>query len=248
MKHLIILTVYTKPGLTSRCLAALARTTDLRKNKLVIVDDHSSQRIRSSLERFRERHPSVEIIRNTRNLGKPRSLNLALNKYPRARYYTVLDNDVFLHTRGWVEILERCHVDWHDQAILGAYTYMTGFKFRKNGRTYLDPWPYWTLAGCFFSFSGLVFRRIGYFFDQSARSEDADYCRRAYLAGFRWYYTTAIKATISGYKGRAERQRQLRQRLRGQRVRRRWGDHVMTTHRPFYAPRKDTQRDRQASP
>ena len=150
-------------------------------------------------------------------------------------YYTVIDNDVVIKSKNWVRVLLNGHRDWNNGVILGAYTYMTGFAFTKNSRHYLDPWPYWNLAGCFFSFSRKIFRTLGYFSDVSRRSEDADYCRRAYLAGFRWFYMTDIKASISGYKDSKERKRLARFHIWEQRKHRRYSDYVMLTH-DFYYP------------
>ena len=50
MKHLVIVTVYNKPTLTRRCVESIAQTTDLSKNILYIVDDHSNQKTKVLLE------------------------------------------------------------------------------------------------------------------------------------------------------------------------------------------------------
>lgn len=236
MKHCIIVTVYNKLGLTKRCLESLASTTDFKNNLLCVVDDASSDPARVYLRRFKAKHPEVVLFRNRKNIGKPRCLNLVLKKFPRMDYYTIIDNDVTVKTKNWLDILRQAHRDWNNQAILGAYTYMTGYPFVKNGRHYLDPWPFWNLAGCFFSFSKKVFNKVGYFFDKSCRSEDADYCRRAYLAGFRWFYLKDIKATISGYKAAGERKRLDKRFRMEQKIRRRWSDYVMKTHKIYYKP------------
>jgi GT2 family glycosyltransferase len=152
-------------------------------------------------------------------------------------YYTIIDNDVTIQNAHWDNILMKAHTDWDDTAILGAYTYMSGYAFTKNRRHYLDPWPFWNLAGCFFSFSKKVFNRLGYFSEVSRRSEDADYCRRAWLGGFRWFYITDIKAGISGYKDREERIRLGGFQRFGQKKRLAYSNYVMRTHDLYYPPR-----------
>lgn len=234
MEHLIIIPVYNKPALTRRCLESIARTANLERHHVCVVDDASTLPTQRILQQFQSQHPNITLIRNRRNRGKPASLNQALRRFPKAKYFTVIDNDVWLQTINWPENLTRAHRDWNDRAILGAYTYMTGFPIKKNNRHYLDPWPFWNLAGCFFSFSQPIFKKLGYFFDKSRRSEDADYCRRAYLAGFRWFYTTDIKAKISAYKSLDEQIRLRDYETRERRIRIRWGNHVMKTHKLYY--------------
>jgi GT2 family glycosyltransferase len=238
MKHLIIVTVYDKPRITERCLNLLIRNTDLaRDNKLCVVDDCSLLPTRKLLEQIQSRYPAIELHRNTRNTGKPKSVNWAMRRYPNMDYYTVIDSDVFVQDRNWVATLFRAHRDWSNSAILGAYTYMTGFAITKNGRRYLDPWPFWNLAGCFFSFSRKVYKKLGYFSEVSSRSEDANYCRRAYLGGFRWFYVPGIKATITGSKGAAEKKRQRRIHIRDAKKRRGYDDYIMLTHDVHFPPK-----------
>jgi len=238
MKHLIIVTIYNKPSLTKRCLESIVRTTDLISHKLFLIDDHSNALTQKVVQSFCARHPEVILHRNQKNLGKPKSVNIALRHFPTMDYYTIIDNDVIIQNKNWTTKLFQAHRDWNDQSILGAKTYMDGFPIIKNGRQYLDPWPFWNLAGCFFSFSKKIFKKLGYFFDKSHRSEDADYCRRAYLAGFHWYYTSAIRATVSHYKHHRERMLLRRRELMQMDIRRKWSDYVMRTHRVYYPPRK----------
>lgn len=238
LKHLIIVPIYNNPRLTRRCLESLVLNTDLKKNLLYFINDGSNKQTKAYLEKFHSKHPETLLHRNSKNIGKPESVNQTLKKFPKMDYYTIIDNDVYLKSKNWVITLIKAHQDWHDKAILGAYTYLGGFPFTKNGRHYLDPWPYWTLAGCFFSFSQKIFRTLGYFYDDGYRSEDADYCRRAYLGGFKWFYLTDIKAGISGYKHSTERQRMVKKDIYEKKKRGKWYDYVMKTHKIYYSPKK----------
>ncbi|MFH0828917.1 MAG: glycosyltransferase [Candidatus Kerfeldbacteria bacterium] len=237
MKHLIIVCVYNKPTLTRRCIGSLVRTTDLKKSTLLIADDHSDLKTRTAIQKLIAKNPAILLQRNEKNIGKPKSVNVALRRYPRMDYYTILDNDVTIQSSNWVDTLMKAHRDWQDKAILGAYTYMSGFALAKNGRHYLDPWPYWNLAGCFFSFSKQVFGKLGYLSAVSRRSEDADYCRRAWLGGFRWFYITDIKAQISAYKDPKERIRLSGFQRFEQKKRLAYSNYVMHTHDLRYPPR-----------
>jgi GT2 family glycosyltransferase len=234
MEHLIIVPIYNNPHLTRRCLESIFQTTDLKKNLLFLIDDHSNVQTKKLLEKFKEQHPEIILYRNKKNLGKPKSLNFVLKRFSKMDYYTIIDNDVYLKSKNWAKILIKAHQDWNNRAILGAHTYMDGFPFIKNFLYYFDPWPYWTLAGCFFSFSQKIFKTVGYFYDKTLRGEDSDYCRRAYLAGFRWFYINDIKAGISDYKHPKEKLRLKRNDILTKKRKRAWSDYVMRTHKIHY--------------
>jgi len=236
MKHLVIIPIYNRPQLAKKCIESILRTTDLKKNKVVLVDDGSKKYTKQMLNRYQEK--GFEVVLNKNNKGKPRRVNEAMHKYPKMDYYTILDSDIEIITKNWIGILLKAHKDWQNKVILGGYSYMTGYSFKKKGITYLDPWPFWNLAGCFFSFSQKVFKEVGYFHDQSYRHEDADYCRRAYLAGFKWFYIKDIKAKITGKKTEQEKARIRKKQYHfGDKAHRRWADQVMTSHNIYYKPK-----------
>ncbi|MFH0853187.1 MAG: glycosyltransferase [bacterium] len=235
-RHCIIVPVYNKPVLTKKCLDSLINTTTPNRDMIAVIDDASNKSTQTVLKKYLNL-PRVKIFRNQKNQGKPKSVNAILNKYKTYDYFTVIDNDVQLKTRDWISILLKAHKDWDNNAILGGYTYMDGYKIMHKGKTYFDPWPFWNLAGCFFSIPKNIFETLGYFFDKSYRSEDADYCRRAYLAGFHWFYIPKIKATITGYKKAVETNRLTKLDLREKKIRRAWADQAMRTHQVFYGPK-----------
>ncbi|MFH1088307.1 MAG: glycosyltransferase [Patescibacteria group bacterium] len=237
VKHCIIVPVYNKPVLTNKCLASLVKTTKPNRDLIVVVDDASNESTQVVIRKYLG-HPQVKVFRNNKNQGKPKSINAIMKKYSKSDYFTVIDNDVELKTLDWVSILLKAHKDWDNNTILGGYTYMDGYKRKYKGQTYLDPWPFWNLAGCFFSITKNIFNTLGYFFDKSYRSEDSDYCRRAYLAGFHWFYIPEIKANITGYKNLSETNRLTKLDLRERKIRRTWTDQVMRTHKVFYRPNK----------
>lgn len=133
MKHLIIIPVYNKPKLTKRCIKSLIRTTDSKNNLLFLIDDSSHNQTKTLLQKFQYHYPDILLHHNQKNLGKPKSINFVLKQFPQMDYYTIIDNDVYLKTKDWAKILIKAHQDWHNRAILGAYTYMTGFPLTKNG-------------------------------------------------------------------------------------------------------------------
>lgn len=238
-KHLIIITSYRAPELIKKCLESLVRTLDLKENKIVVVDDGSDQPTVRVLKKFEEKFPAISFIYNKKNISKPRSVNNVLKKFPNMDYYTILDQDVFIKTKNWDNILFKAHKVLKDEAILGAFTHEKGFPFKKGGIEFLDPYPFWTLAGRFFSFSKKIFKKLGYFYDLSYRHEDREYCFRAYMAGFKWYYLTNIKASTVIHPLTKRRRFELNRGRKEEKViQQKRNEYLMLTHDVYYSPKK----------
>ncbi len=194
MKQLIIMPVHNAPDYTKKSLEALARTTDLTANQLCVIDDSSRAETQEVLLKFKKAHPEIRLFANKKNSGKPASVDAIMHLFPKAPYFTIIDNDVVIQSKNWVETLLKCHKIFNNTYILGAHIQEDGFPFKKSGYHFLEPYPYMNLAGNFFSIPNKIFQTAGYLFDGGYRHEDAEYCRRASLAGFRWAYIKEIKA------------------------------------------------------
>lgn len=237
-KHLIIVSSYKAPKYIKQCLECLAKTTDLSKNKVVVIDDASELPTIRVLKSLEKKYPLIKFLYNKNNISKPSSVNRVLSQYPQMDYYTILDQDVFIKTKNWDMILLKAHQVFHDKAILGAFTHEPGFPFKKGGYHFLDPYPFWTLAGRFFSFSHQIFKKLGYFYDRSYRHEDREYCFRAYLAGFKWYYLTDIKAKTILHKLTERRRFELGRGVRENKaIQRQRNQYLMLTHHVYYSPK-----------
>jgi len=238
-KHLIVIPVHNDPLETEQCLKALAKNTDLKKNKLCVVDDGSNQETKKLCENFHRKYPQIKVLRNKRNLGKPKSINNVMFLFPDMDYYTIIDNDVVVKTKNWPKILFDCHKDFNNKAILGAFTAEKGYAFIENNHHYYDPYPFLNLAGRFFSIPKKIFRKLGYFYDKGFRHEDAEYCRRAAIAGFRWYYIRDIKAETLDKETGHDRKRILKKdykERKGLWVKR--NKYLMRTHNIYYLPKR----------
>lgn len=236
-KHLIIMSTFNGKRYIKQCLNSLIKTTNLETNKIVIVDDNSRDSTRQILKIFRKKHPQITFIFNRKNISKPKNINLILRQFSNFDYYTILDQDVIIYTKNWSKLLFEAHRDFHNKAILGVFTHERGFPFIKNGRHYLDPYPFWTLAGRFFSFHKTIFKKLGYLFDKSYRHEDREYCFRAYIAGFHWYYNTDIKARTFIHPLTPARRRQLAKGRKEEKIiQRKRNDYLMLTHKIYYQP------------
>lgn len=238
-KHLIIVPVYNDPEQTKKCLNSLVKNTDLNKNQLCIVDDGSNQETKNLLRKFQQRYPQINLLENKRNLGKPKSINNAIFLFPNIDYYTIIDNDVIIKTKNWPKILFSCHRDFNNNAILGAFTAEKGYAFIKNKHHYYDPYPFLNLAGRFFSIPKKIFKKLGYFYDKGYRHEDAEYCRRAAIAGFHWYYIRDIKAKTFNKDLTLARKRILKKDYKERKdlwVKR--NEYLMRTHDLYHIPER----------
>jgi len=237
MKHLIIITSYKAPALIKKCLDNLALTTDLNSNKIVLVDDASDFKTVKVLKKLEKEHQQIKFVYNKKNISKPRSINNVLRKNLNIDYYTILDQDVFIKTKNWDKILFKAHQVFNNKAILGAFTHEKGYSFQKGGFNFMDPYPFWTLAGRFFSFSKKIFNKLGYLYDKSYRHEDREYCFRAYMAGFKWYYLTDIKASTVIHSLTKRRKFELERGKKEEKsIQKKRNQYLMLTHNIYYSP------------
>ncbi|MDZ7798118.1 MAG: glycosyltransferase [Patescibacteria group bacterium] len=239
MKHLIIITSYRAPKLIKKCLDNLVLTTNLNSNKIVLVDDASDFKTTKILKKLEEKYPQINFVYNKKNISKPCSVNNVLRKNSNMDYYTILDQDVFIKTKNWDKILFKAHQVFKDKAILGVFTQEKGYSFQKGGFNFMDPYPFWTLAGRFFSFSKKIFSKLGYLYDKSYRHEDREYCFRAYLAGFRWYYLRDIKASTVIHSLTKRRKFELKRGEKEEKIiQKKRNQYLMLTHDIYYSPFK----------
>lgn len=239
MKQLIIMPVHNAPEYTKKSLAALARTTNFNQSPLCIVDDASNEETQVILLKFKKAHPEIRLFRHHVNIGKPKAINSIMKLFPAAPYFTIVDNDVVIKSKNWTETLVRAHKVFKNRYILGAFTEEKGFSTTTHGFKVYDPYPFMNLAGRFFSIPQVVFKKLGFVYDEGFRHEDAEYCRRAAFCGFKWLYLRDIKASTFNrpmdkdrtallHKDATEKQNAYNKRK----------DYVMETHNVHYKPKK----------
>lgn len=109
---------------TEKTLISLAQTVDWSRNRLVVVDNGSCSTTKGILKRFEElgalkvsgnfgwKIHGMKVITNTENLGTARAVNQGLRLREPGEYCVKIDNDVVIHSSGWVqemgEAMERC--------------------------------------------------------------------------------------------------------------------------------------------
>lgn len=96
---------------TERTLESLRKTVDWARHRLVVVDNGSCERTKNLLLHlpmygFYGYIPNCKIITNDENLGTAGAVNQGLRLRNTGEYCVKVDNDVVVHSDGWVDELE----------------------------------------------------------------------------------------------------------------------------------------------
>jgi len=102
---------------TRETLKSLLQTVDFYKHRIVIVDNGSCEETQDVLINFaqeceaqgkRENGSCVQIIRNETNLGTAKAINKAWQLREHGESCVKMDNDVVIHGKGWLDLMEYC--------------------------------------------------------------------------------------------------------------------------------------------
>jgi GT2 family glycosyltransferase len=93
---------------TRKTIQSIAETVDLRKHKLVIVDNNSCKETKDLIQYFCKYHErlNIEVITLPENLGTARAINQAWKLRKQGEHAIKMDNDVVIHSVGWVDEME----------------------------------------------------------------------------------------------------------------------------------------------
>lgn len=84
---------------TERTLQCLQDTVDLTKHNLIVIDNNSCQETKKLLKDY-------NTITLPENIGTAKAINLAWRLREPKQHLIKMDNDVVIHSTGWVEELE----------------------------------------------------------------------------------------------------------------------------------------------
>lgn len=107
---LIAMAVYdteenNRTWMTKETLLSLQRTVDLDKHRLFVVDNASCKATKELLFEL-ERSIKFTLITNEKNIGTAEAINLAWKERRPGEHCVKMDNDVVIHQKDWVEIME----------------------------------------------------------------------------------------------------------------------------------------------
>lgn len=91
---------------TLETLRSIDRTVDLNKHRMFVIDNNSCEETKELLDIWKQSHLTGTLITNETNLGTAEAINLAWKQRQPGEHCIKMDNDVVIHTKGWVEELE----------------------------------------------------------------------------------------------------------------------------------------------
>lgn len=237
-KHIVIIPVYNEVAIIKKMLSAFLKNTNLKKCSVHIIDDGSDKATIKYLEKISQENSGICLHKNQKNIGKPKSVNKIIHENQDADFFTIIDSDIKIASKNWQETLLKAHKIFNNKTILGAKLQTKGFEFKKNGLMFGDTFPFWTLGGGFFSIPKFVFNKLGYFYDEIKRHEDADYCRRAATQNIPWYYIANIKVQELRHKSYSTKKEYQKLKAKEEAIYKKRSAYIMTTHNVYYNPFK----------
>ncbi len=207
-KATLIVLAWNRWDLTRRCLDSL-QSTDLTGAEVIVVDNGSTDETPRALSDY----PWVRVIRNPRNLGFVRGNNAGIAESDPDSDVVLLNNDIELVQRDWLQRLRDCAHENPGAGILGCRLMLSDGRLLHAG-TYIVPDTMWgqqigslekdvgqytstrEVEGIVFACAYIrreVLTAIGPLSeDFESYFEDTDYCLRASRAGFKTLLCGAV--------------------------------------------------------
>jgi len=93
---------------TRKTIESIFETVDLTKHRLIIVDNNSCELTQRYLDEliFNGKGEGIALIRNPENVGTAKAINQAWKLRQPGENLIKMDNDVVIHSYGWVDELE----------------------------------------------------------------------------------------------------------------------------------------------
>lgn len=116
MRYTLSIAVLNNLEMTRQCLSCLEKTTT-GEWELIVSDNGSSDETPRFLRDYQATNPRCRVITYPTNTGFGHPHNQAM-KIARGEYFVVLNNDIFIHEKGWNDKLARHFAD-PDVALVG---------------------------------------------------------------------------------------------------------------------------------
>jgi GT2 family glycosyltransferase len=91
--------------MTEETLISLGNTVNFAKHSLYVIDNASCQETKDLLKKY-QAMMGFTLITNEENIGTARAINQALKFRKLGESAIKLDNDIKIHQRGWVDLME----------------------------------------------------------------------------------------------------------------------------------------------
>lgn len=222
----IIIISYNSRDLALNCIKSLKDTADGLINKIIVVDNNSSD---DTAESVRENYPDVVVIENKENAGYAKAVNIGAVQVE-SDYFIISNADVVYKPQsvqnliGFLENDSSVAVNGPQQEyITGKWQYSygrlpgagLGFRnlFMVNSLKYFllskfykyrifdqNPREVEYIDGAVMAVNSKIFFELnGFSEDYYFYTEEADFCKRASLAGYKVMFNPA--ANVTHYRG-----------------------------------------------
>jgi N-acetylglucosaminyl-diphospho-decaprenol L-rhamnosyltransferase len=227
----IVVVNYNTGYLLDRLFGALSAATGAFRTEIFVIDNASTD---NSVEVLQNRYPSVELIRNTTNVGFGRANNQAMPKV-RGRYVLLLNTDAFVSPDTLLKTIK--FMDGApDCGVLGVKLIGSDETLQPSCRYFPTPWNVFLarsglarffkasrlvddmnwdhdsirecdwVPGCYYLARTEVIRRVGLFDPRFfLYYEEVDHCRRVRDAGWSViFYPLTRVVHIGGESAKSE--------------------------------------------
>lgn len=132
MSSRIVMAVYAlegspKIGYAKRTLSNLLKVTNFNKHELFISDNGSCPEMIQWYDRFKSLYKKAKfkpenltISLNGENLGTSGAVNLGIRDRKPGQFIIKMDDDMVIHTTGWVDLMEDCMARYTKLGIAGV--------------------------------------------------------------------------------------------------------------------------------
>jgi glycosyltransferase involved in cell wall biosynthesis len=195
---------------TLATLRNIFQTVDFCKHRLIIVDNNSCEETkkiieyfltRSAAESFNNRYyNNLQVITLPENIGTARAINQAWKIRNEGEHAIKMDNDIIIHSSGWVDEMEQAIRRQPQIGIVGLKRkdlIQTTWHEDSNYRSELIMLPHnagekWItfektndVIGTCTMFNSALLNRVGWSYQPGLYGyEDTLFCHRSHLAGF----------------------------------------------------------------
>jgi len=160
---------------TQETLESLSYTVDLRKHRIVIIDNNSCDETKQYLKEYAADVQCMMdgairpvIITLNENVGTARAINFAIQMRQPGEVVCKMDNDVVVHSYGWVEELEQTIAEHPEIGILGLKRDDVYGDFTEEGKLL---WSDDVIGTCT-AFNPLLLDKVGYLMQPSVYGFD----------------------------------------------------------------------------
>ena len=187
--------------LTEKTLDSLLQTVDFDKHEIIVVNNGSCDKTRQIIDTFIYRAgDKAQAIHLPENLGTARAINLGWTRRKAGQHCVKIDNDVVIHSKGWVDELEEAINRFPQIGIIGLKrkdliecTTFPDMNFRSElvqlphnpGERWIQIEVVKGVIGTCKMINAALIDKIGYLFQPTVYGfDDSLYSCRSTMAGF----------------------------------------------------------------